>query len=148
MLWSRREKMSITSSTCSQYWLLLWAVLTILLMMTCDENKWKNVLLERAKDWWRLPLVRVSNTVLSLDNLIPEFLLSEVCLLPFAPEQPFLQGSSSASCSRAEILLILAISELHETSLYFLPPNNSCYPQPDSLAVLSSDTPPAPHLSM
>lgn len=75
--------MSITSNTCSQYWMFLSTVLTILLMMTCHKNKWKNVLLERAKDWWRLPLLRVSGTVLSLGNLILEFLLSEVLLLPY-----------------------------------------------------------------
>lgn len=54
--------------------------------------------------------------MLSLGNLIPEFLLSSlISSMPFAPEQQFPQACSSSSCSRAPILLILAISELRET---------------------------------
>jgi len=41
--------------------------------------------------------------------------------MPFTPEQPFPQVCISLSCFRAQILLMLAILELHETTMFVSP---------------------------
>lgn len=74
--------MSIISNICSQYWMFPSSVLTIILTGTVIKKNGKMSCLEGAKDRWRVPLLRVSGTVLSLGNLMPEFLLSRVLFPP------------------------------------------------------------------
>lgn len=55
--------MSITSNTCSQYWMFPSSGLTILLTRTVIKKNGKMSCLEGEKDRWRLPLLRVSSVV-------------------------------------------------------------------------------------